>query len=323
MNVYEGIDGLRALPPGSVMSIGNFDGMHLGHARILETMRSLGDATPGARLAIATFEPHPLTVIRPQLAPPRLTPPAVKRKLLDQDGVDDLVILPPTSQVLDLTAEQFWAILRDEVRPTHLVEGSTFNFGKNRGGTIESLRAWSAQSHVQLHTIPGVEVPLLDLHVVPVSSTLIRWLISYGRMRDAAICLGRPYALQGNVIRGHARGRQIGVPTANLAVLDQLIPSEGVYAGQSTIEGQTYPAAISIGTNPTFGDDQQQVEAHLIGFSGDLYDRVIEVEITGRLREQCRFDGVESLKRQIDRDLALTRDAASRSPARQIARIIP
>src|SRR5262245_49203333 len=144
MNVYEGIDGLRAVPPGSVMSIGNFDGMHLGHARILETMKSLRDGTNGSRLAIATFEPHPLTVIRPQLAPPRLTPPAVKRKLLEQAGVEDLVILPPTRQVLGLTAEQFWAILRDEVRPTHLVEGSTFNFGKNRGGTIDGLREWSS-----------------------------------------------------------------------------------------------------------------------------------------------------------------------------------
>src|SRR5262245_54770934 len=261
MNLYDGIDGLKALAPGTVMSIGNFDGVHLGHAKILQTMRSLKAATPGARLAVVTFQPHPLTVLRPPLPPPRLSRDAVKHKLLESAGVDDLVILAPIRPVLDLTAEQFWAILRDQVRPTHLVEGGTFNFGKNRAGTIDRLREWATASLVQLHVIDAVEVALLDLHVVQVSSSLIRWLISYGRMRDAAICFGRPYALQGSVIRGHGRGRQIGVPTANLECTDQLIPCDGVYAARSTIDGRTYPAALSIGTTPTFGDERRQVEA--------------------------------------------------------------
>ncbi len=304
MNLHEGIEGLKRVPAGAMMSIGNFDGLHLGHARILETMRSLrAEAGAGARLAVVTFEPHPLTVLRPQLAPPRLTPPALKQRLLAAAGVEDLVVLAPTREVLGLTAEQFWMILRDDARPGHLVEGSSFYFGKNRRGTIETLREWSAASTVQLHVIGAVEVPLLDLHVVEVSSTLIRWLVSYGRVRDAAICLGRPYMLHGKVIRGYGRGRQIGIPTANLDCGDQLIPDDGVYAGRCAIDGVTYPAAVSIGTMPTFGENRRQIEAHLIGFGRDLYDRVIEVEMIDWIREQLKFDGIERLKEQMTLDL--------------------
>ncbi|HEY7087964.1 MAG TPA: riboflavin biosynthesis protein RibF [Tepidisphaeraceae bacterium] len=321
MKLYDGIDGLKAVPPGTVMSIGNFDGVHLGHEKILQTMQSLKAATTGARLAVVTFQPHPLTVLRPQLAPPRLSTDAVRHKLLEAAGVDDLVVLAPLRTVLDLSAEQFWAILRDQVRPSHLVEGSSFNFGKNRGGTIDRLREWAAQSPVKLHVIDAVEVALVDLHVVQVSSSLIRWLISYGRMRDAAICLGRPYSLQGGVIRGHGRGRQIGVPTANLECADQLVPCDGVYAARCTIDGTTYPAAVSIGTTPTFGEEQRQVEAHLIGFHGDLYDRVIELHITDWLREQVKFDGVEQLKHQIAADLSSVQRRSPHDPSRQIARM--
>jgi riboflavin kinase/FMN adenylyltransferase len=303
-----------------VLSIGNFDGMHLGHRKIIDTMRSV--RPDGARLAVATFEPHPLTVLRPQLAPPRLSPELIKRELLESAGVDDLVIFPPTRDVLDLTAEQFWAILRDEVKPSHIVEGSTFNFGKGRGGTIDKLRTWTSQSNVQLHVIDGVEVPLLDLQIVQVSSSLIRWLISYGRVRDAAICLGRPYVLYGTVIRGHGRGRTIGVPTMNLDVRDQLVPAEGVYVGRCTIDSKTYPAAVSIGTTPTFGDGRLQVEAHLIGFNGDLYDRTVEIEMIDWVREQIRFQGVDRLKEQLARDFARVQGRVGLDPTQRIAGLI-
>jgi riboflavin kinase/FMN adenylyltransferase len=319
MKVYHGIEGLKQVPGGAVVSIGNFDGLHLGHQKIIQMMQAV--RTAAAQLAVVTFEPHPLTVLRPQLAPPRLTPPPVKQKLLESAGVDGLIILPPTSQVLNLTAEQFWAILRDDVRPSHLVEGSSFNFGKGRGGTIDKLREWAGQSNVELHAISAVEVALLDLQVVQVSSSLIRWLISYGRVRDAAICLGRPYVLRGSVIRGHGRGRTIGVPTMNLDVRDQLVPAQGVYAGRCTVDGTVFPAAVSIGTAPTFGDAGLQIEAHLIGFTGDLYDRTIELEMIDWVREQIRFDGVERLKRQIAMDLLRVSGRVSLQPERTAARL--
>src|SRR6476620_4886124 len=137
MKTLEGIDGLKKLPPGAVASIGNFDGIHLGHDRILAEARKLRQQSGAPALAVVTFEPHPLTVLRPEAAPPRLTPLETKRALLAERGVDVLVTLPPAPEVLDLAAERFWEILRDDARPSHLVEGPLFNFGKNRRGSIE------------------------------------------------------------------------------------------------------------------------------------------------------------------------------------------
>jgi len=303
METLYGIDGLRKLPQGAIISIGNFDGIHLGHQRILQTGRNL--ASHGATLAVVTFEPHPLTVLRPQLAPPRLTLPQRKAELLAHAGVTHLVIVPPEPAVLNLTAEQFWHLLRDQIKPSALVEGSSFNFGRGREGTIEKLKEWSAQSTVKLHIVEGVDATLLDLSIVPVSSSPIRWLIAYGRARDAAICLGRPYELEGKVIEGHKRGHKIAVPTANLDCGEQLVPADGVYAGRCSLTNKTYSAAISIGTLPTFGDYARQVEVHVINFSGNLYSQVLRVEVLDWLRDQRKFNGIESLKHQLNKDINL------------------
>lgn len=304
MRILEGIEGLRVLPAGCVISVGNFDGVHRGHQEILTRARSLRALAPGAALAVVTFEPHPLTVLRPDLAPPRLSSAELKRSLLVEAGVDVLVVLAPKNEVLNLEAEDFWAILRDEVKPSHMVEGESFNFGKGRRGTMPRLREWAAASDVQLHVVSPVSVPLLDMQLVPVSSSLIRWLIAQGRVRDAGICLGRTFAIEGIVIEGHRRGRTIGIPTANLDCADLMIPADGVYAGRCTAGGWIYPVALSIGTMPTFGRDlQRQVEAHLIGFTGDLYGKPLRVEITDWVRDQWKFDGVATLKAQMALDL--------------------
>lgn len=318
MRLLHGLQGLRQLTAGSALSVGNFDGLHLGHRRILNTADELRCAGR-LPLAAVTFEPHPLTVLRPNDVPPRLTPAPMKRQLLAEAGVDDLVELPPTAEVLNLTAEAFWAILRDQVRPSHIVEGHTFNFGKGRGGTIERLREWAASSDVALHIVDPVSVPLLDLTVVPVSSSLVRWLLEHGRVRDAAICLGRCYALRGEVIKGHQRGRTIGVPTANLDVKEQLIPADGVYVGRAAIDGVMHSAAVSIGTLPTFGDSSRQVEAHLIGYEGDLYGTSITLELVDWAREQIRYPGVDALKQQLQRDIEHARGCGRLDPARPIA----
>ena len=321
MQVLNGLDGLRSLPPGSVLSVGNFDGLHLGHRRLLELASELRAASPGAALALVTFEPHPLTVLRPEKAPPRLTPMSLKHAMLEEAGVEYLVDLPPSHEVLDVTAEEFWRILRDDVRAAHLVEGEDFNFGKGRGGNIQKLREWSAGSAVRLDIIDPVTVALLDLQVVPVSSSLIRWLLANGRVRDAAICLGHCYVLEGEVVRGYERGRTIGVPTANLHCKDQLVPMDGVYVGRCAVRGSSYAAAVSIGTMPTFGENQRQVEAHLLEFNGDIYGQTLHLEMVDWLRDQRRFDGVDELKIHLARDMAMTRDLAWRDPARAIASV--
>lgn len=321
MDVFEGLTGLRRLPPRSVLSIGNFDGMHLGHRRLLDVAREKKAASGAPAVAVVTFEPHPLTVLRPELAPPRLTPPGRKRELLAAAGADALVVLPPDRDVLDLAAEQFWQILRDDVRPSHLVEGGSFTFGKNRGGTIEKLGEWTAGTPTALHVIGSVRVVLTDMLVAPVSSSLIRWLLEQGRVRDAAICFGRPYELEGKVVQGAQRGRQLGVPTANLQVTDQLVPADGVYAGRCAIDERPWPAAVSIGTNPTFGDNPRTVEAHLIGFAGDLYGRTLRLELLDWQREQWVYSDIELLKERIARDIQNSSSLASFDPARPLARI--
>jgi riboflavin kinase/FMN adenylyltransferase len=321
MEIVEGLNGLRSAPAGGVVSIGNFDGVHRGHQRIIEVARELKETT-GGELVVVTFEPHPLTVLRPEKAPPRLTPSSLKRELLRQAGVDRLVVIPPAHEVLDLSAEDFWAILRDEVRPVQMVEGGTFTFGKGRGGTIEKLKVWTAEAGMKLRVIEPVEVALLDLTVVAVSSSLIRWLLGNGRVRDAAICLGHAYTLEGEIVKGYQRGRTIGVPTANLDCGEQLVPAEGVYAGRCAVDGKVYPAAVSIGRMETFGDKlRRQVEAHLVGFEGDLYGQTLRVELLDWLREQRKYGQIEALMTQIRRDIDQTVERAGLAPAEEIARI--
>jgi riboflavin kinase/FMN adenylyltransferase len=320
MTTLEGLDGLRQMPPGAVVSIGNFDGVHRGHDAILARARSLRAETSAHTLAVVTFEPHPLTVLRPELAPPRLTPPGLKQSLLAAGGADVLVTLPPAREVLDLTAERFWEILRDEVHPSQLVEGKSFNFGKGRRGSVQRLVEWSAGTGVRVDVVEPVSVALLDFTVVPVSSSLIRWLLFHGRVRDAAICLGRPYVLEGPVVRGHQRGKALGMPTANLACADQLIPGDGVYAGRCEVDGRTFSAAVSIGTMPTFGENQRQVEGYLDGFSGDLYGRMLRVELLDWVREQRNFGGIEGLKAQLAKDLLTVRQRGMLAAERPIAR---
>lgn len=320
MQVRDGLDGLKATTSRAVLSVGNFDGIHRGHAQLLRVARAIADAA-NVPLAVATFEPHPLTVLNPAAAPPRLTPPSIKSDLLAQRGVDELIVLPPTPDVLNTTAEGFWAILRETIGITALVEGETFTFGKGRGGTVERVRQWAARDNVRLEIVPAEQAVLLDLSVVDVNSTLIRWLLGHGRARDAAILLGRPYTLHGPVVKGFQRGRTIGVPTANLKCDDQMVPLDGVYAARCAIDNVTYPVALSIGTLPTFGSTGRQIEGHLIGFTGDLYGRTIDIEIVDWLRDQTKFSGVDSLKAQLARDIAEAQHRAIATPSRQIARL--
>jgi riboflavin kinase/FMN adenylyltransferase len=172
---------------------------------------------------------------------------------------------------------------------------------------------------VEVNVIEPVSIALLDFTVVPVSSSLIRWLLFNGRVRDAAICTGRPFALEGSVVKGHQRGRTIGMPTANLDCRDQLVPADGVYAGRCRVGETVYAAAVSIGTMPTFGENQRQIEAYLLDFSGDLYGRVLRVELLDWVREQRKFGGVDALKARMAKDLEIVKDRMTIRPERPIA----
>jgi riboflavin kinase/FMN adenylyltransferase len=220
--------------------------------------------------------------------------------------------------VLNLSAEEFWQILRDAVRPAHLIEGTSFTFGKGRGGTIERLREWSAAGGVQLHVVEPVTLPLLNMLEAPATSSTIRWLLERGRVRDAAICLGRPHELEGLIVPGARRGRELGTPTANLTCDGQLVPADGVYAGRCAVDGRIWPAAVSIGTNPTFGENPRTVEAHLIGFSGDLYGRTLRLALLDWQREQRTFAGIDALKAWIAQDIQETLARQADDPAKPL-----
>ena len=306
MKTLKGLEGLLSLPHGAIVSVGNYDGVHVGHLRLLSICRELKAASPASLIAVVTFEPHPLTVLFPQGAPPRLTTHQQKQRLLTALGVDYLVELPPDKSVLNLSAEDFWNILHDRLQVAHLVEGDDFNFGKGRGGNIARLREWASQSSLQLHVADEVSVVLTTLQVVEVRSSLIRWLVAQGRARDAAICLSRPYAFEGLIVKGYQRGRTIGFPTANFDCGDQLLPADGVYAGRCEVDGHLFPAAVSIGTLPTFGECKRQVEAYLVGFEGDLYGRTLSVDVLDWIREQVKYHSVQALKTKLYSDVTET-----------------
>ncbi len=296
-----GLDQLAIARPGCAVTIGNFDGVHVGHQALLRAARRL--AGPAKAVVAVTFDPHPMMVLRPEMAPPRLLPLDLKVAALKDAGADEVVVLKADAPVLELSADAFLAHLSG-LKPAAVVEGSNFVFGRNRTGTPLMLARWCEDIGAVFEQLPDVEVSLCDGSRVPVSSTLGRWLVARGRVRDAARVLGRAHQMAGVVMPGKRRGRTIGFPTANLESGDQVVPSEGVYAGRAkAADGQWYQAAISVGVNPTFGDQPLQVEVHFKDFDGDLYGQRLIVEMFEFLRGQRKFFGVEQLKAQLARDV--------------------
>ena len=303
MQVLHGLDALRQLPPGGAISVGNFDGVHLGHRKIIDVLRQ---GEPAA-VSVITFEPHPLGVLRPTLAPPRLTPIERKRQLLAEAGVTHVVELPATPDVLGLEAEAFWHRLRDDARPARIAEGHDFRFGKAAKGNIDLLTQWADGTGIEVRCVEPATVTLPGLQVAHASSSLARWLLAHGRVFDAAAVLGRPYEVGGEVVKGHQRGRELGFPTANVDVQGQLIPADGIYAATAVVESVEHAAAVSIGSNPTFDGVSRTVEAYLLDFSGDLYGQRLPLRLTHWLRGQVKYAGVDPLIAQLHRDVSETR----------------
>ncbi len=318
----------------SVITIGNFDGVHRGHRAILGRARRLADAE-SARLIVLTFDPHPAAVLRPGSQPPVLTTTTRRVELLMEAGADQVHLLRPTQDVLGLSPEAFVDRLVEEFSPLVFVEGQDFRFGKGRAGDIDTLRRLGEQrggaDGFAVELVDGIEVTLGDRLVTPVSSSLIRWLVGRGRVADAALCLGQCFALDSTVVRGEQRGRQIGVPTINLdlaAISDHILPADGVYAGVAWVQGAAasgkssagapsatgavpFTAAISVGVKPTFGKRSLTIEAHLLDYHSPdpdaLYGQGVRLSFAHWLRDQYAFPDVEALKSQLKRDIDRTR----------------
>jgi len=309
---------------GYVVTIGVFDGVHVGHRALLSAARMLA-RRHGAGVLAMVFDPHPACVLRPAEVPPRLASADAKAALLQEAGADVVRLVPPTRALLERTAGQFLEYLVAETKVWAVVEGSDFRFGKDRRGDVETLRRSGAQLGFDTHIVDPVCLPLHDQLVVTVRSSMIRWLLVHGRVADAARCLGRPFAWRGTVVRGEGRGRQIGFPTANITPPSGkevvMLPADGVYAAEARIDdGPPLVAAVSVGHKPTFtGPEDRVVEVHLLDFDGDLYGRSMEVFFRRWLRDQMRFAEVDDLKRQITRDVEAIRSHAVRDPVAQAA----
>ena len=293
---------LAALPAelrSGAVAIGNFDGVHRGHARIVERLVSHAQAVGGPAIVL-TFDPHPVRILRPNAAPPPLTWTDRKAQLLAELGVDSTVVLATDEALLALTATQFFdQIVRNRLDARALVEGPNFYFGRGREGTIEVLRNMTDAAGIELEVVEPV---VLDGELV--SSSRVRSLIAAGDVDRARAMLTHPYRIRGMVAHGAGRGSKIGFPTANVEAIDTLLPAAGVYAGIGTRGETTWPAAINIGPNPTFGEHALKVEAHLIGCHEPLYGQPLEVDFLSRIREVQTFPGVEALKQQLKQDVA-------------------
>lgn len=294
----------------SIITIGNFDGVHIGHRAIIERSRQLGDECE-LPVVVLTFEPHPASVLRPDSHPRKLTDLSRKITLLRSAGADEVIVLEPTSELLSLTPELFLQKIVDQHRPAALVEGNDFRFGQNRLGDIHALGAIGKQMGFDVHVVDPVTVQLHDQLLATASSSLVRWLLNHGRVEDASRCLERPYGLTGAVVRGRQRGRTMSVPTINLdpaATEGRVVPANGVYLGWVWVDRDTaYPAAISVGNQATFGSADRVIEAHLLGFDGDLYDQSVQVTFVSWLRDQLVFPDSNHLLGQLKRDIAQAR----------------
>lgn len=297
MKLIRDIFSLQNAFPRAALTIGNFDGVHLGHRRIVEETVAAARAAGGPALAF-TFDPHPAIILRGGQGPGRLLSFERRLELLHVSGIETVICPADPRPVLDLSAEDFiQRIIVAAIGAAVLVEGPSFHFGRGGQGNDELLRRLGPDGGFRLVVVP----PLL-ISGQEVSSTGIRQAVREGRLADANLLLGRPFEITGRVVPGLGRGRQLGFPTANLEG-DFLTPADGVYAARVVIDGRSFAAAVSIGRAATFGDQEKPlVEAHLLDFDGDLYGRNIRVEFFERLRGQEKFSGTDALIRQIRSD---------------------
>ena len=308
---FIGLEDLDDTVRGCVLTIGNFDGVHRGHQRILSRAHALADAGGNPVVAL-TFEPPPDLVVRPTDPPQRITPHAEKIRLLIAGGADVVVTLTSTPELLKMTPEKFIdQVIMGHFAPRDVVEGPNFFFGHRRAGTVQTLQAAGARAGFTVHTVEAVVVELSG-GPRQVSSTLIRHLVAGGGVEDATELLGRPFTLIGNIVAGHKVGRVLEYPTANIDPHQQVTPSDGVYAGRAFIGLEKFPAAISIGCKPTFGPNARTIEANLIGATGDFYGSEMRLDFLKRLREQKKFDTLEALKEQIAKDIQHTLEVLGR-----------
>ena len=303
VSVIRSLDSIPAWFTCGAVAIGNFDGVHRGHARLIERLRQKASEVGGAA-TVFTFDPHPVVVLRPEAAPPPLTWVERKAELLKDLGVDAVIAFPTDLALLRLSPREFFdRVVANSLGAKAVVEGPNFRFGHGRAGDIPLLREFCRQAGVALEVVE----PMTDGDGT-ISSSRVRDRIRLGDVDTARQMLTQPYRVRGMVTHGARRGGSLGFPTANLEAVDTLLPGLGVYAGRACAAGRSWPAAINIGPNPTFGEHGSKFEVHLIGFDGSLYGQPLEVDFLSRLRDIHPFGSSEELTRQLQADVRAARE---------------
>lgn len=283
-----------------VLTIGNFDGVHLGHQHIFRQVKEKAKQIGGETI-VYTFDPHPLTILDPQRQLLLITSIAEKLRLIAEEGIDVVICAPFSIEFANLTPEYFVKkILHEEIGIQYLFVGHDYTFGKERRGNIALLKEMGEKLGFHVEVVGPVRVG-----GEVVSSTRIRELIQQGQMEEAARMLGRFYLLQGQVIPGHGRGsKKLGFPTANIKPDNSLLPKPGIYATWSIYEGKKYASVANLGWNPTFHDQEFSIEVHIINFHHDIYGKNLRMEFVKRLRDEIAFPDPGELKKQIERDIS-------------------
>ena len=297
--------GLESVPPDarpSVVALGTFDGVHLGHRAILGTALARAREI-GVEALACTFDPHPMEILQPDRAPRPITPFDERLALIGEAGIDTVVVLPFTRELSAVEPEAFVKdVLLERLHAREVVVGYNHRFGRGARGDARLLEGLAERFGFRAHVVPAMTVD-----GVAVSSSEIRAALQRGDVAGAARALGRPYAIAGPVTSGAGRGRTLGFPTANIDPDRPLLVPRGVYRGRVIVEGRPHAAVVNVGVRPTFDETVLAVEAHLLDFAGDLYGRQVRLEFVDRVRDEMRFPSVEELKAQVMRDIATAR----------------
>jgi len=316
MEIIESIVSEDHFPAGCTLTIGNFDGVHLGHQRIFKEAQNATTRAASKALAVMTFEPHPVAILQPERAPRILTPLPLKKRLLENLGADFLIILKDSFELLNLSPADFVdEFLMKRIGPKVIVEGQNFNFGYGRSGNVQTLKQLSVKRGFDVVIVPAVEVVVANGQKCVCSSSLVRRLLEKGEVANAGAALSRPYRLVGPTVAGRGIGARLGFPTANIEPVEQIVPAEGVYAGFVAVgnvledicrSSKQRPAAISIGRAKTFVSSHPLlVEAHILEEKvEDLSGKWLAMDFVKRIRPQQRFETKDRLAEQIAKDCA-------------------
>jgi riboflavin kinase/FMN adenylyltransferase len=295
---------LKHLPDdvrGGAISVGNFDGVHRGHASLMSRLVAMSGRIGGPSVAV-TFDPHPAAFLHPASVPPRLTEIERRAELLSQCGVEHVVVCPTSKDLLEQTSRQFFdRVLIEQLGARGMVEGPNFFFGRHREGDRFKLATYCQEANVELEIVEPVKD---DTDSEWVSSTEVRRCLASGDITGANRLLTRPYRLTGTVVHGDGRGKGLGFPTANLEQITTLVPAAGVYATLAFVDGESYKSATHIGPNLTFDSSGGgRVETHIMGLDQDLYGSRLSIELIARIRDITKFESVAMLVEQLNRDI--------------------